>query len=200
MREVGLIFIVAFLFACGTEESSEIQTDSGSLMQSDELNHCFCNELVTDSSGIYSLNDSLYTGVCVEYYPNTEDKYIEKNILSGKIHGKVIYYDRSGEVLFEEIYKEGNKKRSGENEVLNVDCSELEKIEATIPNAPNRYLLDGIPYTGSCEERYPESNQVYMTHHYKNGVLNGRSIYYKRDGSTLYIEKYEMGQLVNTIH
>jgi antitoxin component YwqK of YwqJK toxin-antitoxin module len=73
--------------------------------------------------------------------------------------------------------------------------------EATnIPQVPFRYLLDDIPYTGSCEEYYPDMNQLYMRINYRDGILQGYSSYFNKDGSTLLIQKYENGELISAIN
>lgn len=201
MNRLILIFSVLFLASCGgQEEESNNPTDSGTVMQSGDLDTCQCQELDIDTLGNHFKEGSEYTGVCVEYYPNSSEKYIEKNLLSGKMHGKVSYYDREGNLLIEEIYEEGNKKQSGEVDVLNCDCSELAKIESNVPRVPSRFFLDDIPYTGTCEKFYDSTDVLYMESNYKDGFLNGRTIYYNRDGSTILIEKYESGQLISTVH
>lgn len=201
MKFLAPLLISFFIISCGSNESNDGEsTDSGSVMKSENLDTCKCQELLVDSLGIHKLEQDIYTGVCLEFYPNSEDKYIEKNLLNGKMHGKVTYFDRSGEVLIEEIYEKGNKKRSGEVDVLTCDCSELVKQESNMVNVPNRFFLDDIPYTGSCEKWYPDSSQIYMEASYKDGLLDGHTIYYNRDGSTMIIEKYEVGALVSTVH
>lgn len=195
------LLLLTFLPGCGENTSNTtIPTDSGTLKESEMMDTCECKVLDTDTTGMHYLNDKPYTGTCINYYPETQTKYIEKSILNGKIHGKVTYYSKKGDVLIEEVYEAGNKKRSGNVDVLTCQCSELEKQETHYPAVPYRYLLDDIPYTGTCEEYYPDSDQLYMRVSYKKGVLDGHTIYYNKDGSTLLIERYENGELVRTIH
>ena len=153
-----------------------------------------------DSTGIHLFKEKLYTGICIEYYPGTESKYIEKSILSGYLHGKSSFYDKSGNLLVEEIYENGKKKRSGEVMPLTCDCSELIKTTDISPDGITRYMLDDIPYTGTCEKFYPDSSNIYMEVNYKNGLLEGRSTYYNKDGSKMYTEKYEKGVLITTYY
>lgn len=193
--------LIFFISSCSEEVSSDSDfLDNGKVMESKKLDTCFCTEIDIDSVGTHFYKETPYTGICIQHYPNSTDKYLEKNLLNGLLHGKVIYYGRDGEILIEEIYEGGNKKRSGNVDVLNCDCSELEKIESKMPLVPNRYLLDDIPYTGTCEKLYPDSKQVYMSVSYKNGILDGHSIYYNKDGSTLLIERYENGELVSALN
>jgi len=198
-----LLTTITILFsACsdeGSKNDSEVAHD-GTVMQSSELDTCECNALDVDSLGVMYLKENLYTGICIQNYPETDSKYIEKSILDGKLHGKIIYYDKMGEVLIEELYENGEKKRSGDLENLTCDCKELERKEATIPNMPTTYYLDNIPFTGTCTDLYPGSTQTYMEVMYKNGLVEGRSSYYNRDGSLMYTEKYEQGKLVSTLH
>ena len=197
---LSLIFLT-LLFACGGDsDKTESTTETGKVMESDFLDTCQCIALVEDSLGNHTKDGETYTGICLDYYPESQDKYIEKNLLNGKIHGKVTYYDRNGEILIEEIYEEGNKVRSGEVDVLTCNCSELKQEETHIPQVPFRYLLDDIPYTGNCIEYYHESDQVYLNSSYKDGVLHGHTVYYKQDGSTLMIENYEKGILMSVVN
>lgn len=193
------ILIGLFVISCASEEN-EIITDTGSVMKTDELDSCLCNELTIDTNGIHSRNNEVYTGICFENYPESDKKYIEKSLLKGLKHGKTVYYDQQGNILFEEIYKDGNKQRSGELEVIECDCSELELVESNLPAVSDRYFLDEIPFTGSCSKYFPETNQIYMDVEYTNGELNGATTYYNKDGSVLYIEKYKMGDLVRTVY
>ena len=193
-------FLTLIIYSCSDGQKPDIETDGGTVMETKLSDTCECRELITDSTGIHYLNGELYTGVCREYYPETESKYIDKNLLKGELHGEVTYYGKSGKILFQEVYKNGEKKRSGEIDAISCKCSELEKVDSPLKSEGSRFLLDGIPFTGTCESYYPESQQKYMQLDYKNGLQHGRSIYYKKDGSTLYIETYEHGQLVSTIH
>lgn len=195
-----LVFIFMLSCAGNTDSADSSELNSGSMMQSQGLDTCLCNDLDIDTLGSHFFKEDLYTGVCVENYPNSDDKYIEKNLLNGQMHGRVVYYDREGQILLEEVYEEGVRKRSGDVDVLHCDCSELELIESNMQQVANRHLLDGIPYSGTCDKFYPESNQIYMSVTYKDGLLNGRAIYYNKDGSTMYIEKYDAGELISTVH
>lgn len=193
------IFIVA---ACsGSNDKKQAgNTSDGTVMQSELRDTCECKDLTIDSTGLHLSNGLKYTGVCVSYYPNSSEVYMEKNILDGFLHGKNSFYDKEGNLLVQEVYEKGEKKRSGEVDYLSCDCADLEKIEGNGTDGKPRYLLDKIPFTGTCEKLYPESNQVYMKLTYKKGLLDGLSSYYAKDGTTLYHEKYSMGVHVATVH
>lgn len=199
----AVLFLSSLLFSCSDSNSGDkknITNNEGSLKQSEVLDTCFCQDLDIDSTGAHFMHETLYTGICIEYYPETENKYIEKSILSGYLHGKSSFYDKSGNVLVEEIYENGKKKRSGEVMPLTCDCSELIKADEISIDGKTRYLLDDIPYTGTCQKFYPDSSNIYMEINYKNGLLEGRSTYYNKDGSKMYTEKYESGELITTYH
>ena len=201
MIKYTIIFVGLFLiFSCSSQSENEILTDGGSVMQNDQLDSCACSDLTIDSTGLHKMNDELYTGICFEYYPNSENKYIEKSLLDGKPHGRTVYFDQSGEVLFEEVYKAGDKKRSGDLEVIECDCSELTLVESHLPAVSDRYFLDEMPFTGTCTKYYPESDQIYMEVSYKAGELDGATTYFNKDGSVMFIEKYTMGELMRTVH
>ena len=190
-------FIICFS-SCQDEQSNLVE--DGDVLTSDLDDTCSCSSLEVDSLDTYTKNGVNYTGVCVENYPETDLKYIEKNILSGKLHGNVTYFDKEGNVLIEEIYENGISKRSSKNDAITCDCTELEEMKLSNSANIKRYSLDGIPFTGKCESYYPETNQLYIESNYKNGFLNGYTIYYKKDGANLYMEKYVMGRLENTIY
>lgn len=200
MRITFAFLLLLFLVGCNNETSKTTPSNSGSgsVMQSALMDTCFCQDLDADSLGIYFMKDKKYTGMCIENYPETATKYIEKSLLEGKLHGKVKYFDKQGNVLIEEIFENGNKKRSGEVDVLVCDCSELTLQSSNTPGIPKRYYLDGIPYTGTCMENYPDSKQQYMEVSYEQGVLHGRTKYFNKDGTALYSEKYEKGELIST--
>lgn len=204
MRKTFLIIPISLLFAgCGESEPKQESgnLDSGTVKQSGMLDTCACSDLDIDSSGNHLLKESIFTGICVENYPETNVKYIEKNILNGKLHGKIRYFDKNGEVILEEVYEAGSKKRSGDVESLTCSCSELDKIETPgISSGPVMYVLDDIPFTGTCREYYPESDQVYMEVNYRKGLVHGFTTYYKKDGSTLLIEKYVDGMQTSVVH
>jgi antitoxin component YwqK of YwqJK toxin-antitoxin module len=164
------------------------------------MDTCFCNVLDKDTTGLYLLKAKKYTGMCIENYPETAAKYIEKSLLEGQLHGKIKYFDKLGNVLIEEIYESGKKIRSGEVDIIECDCSELDPKLSSTQGVPNRYYLDGIPYTGTCHKSYPDVSQKYMEVSYEQGVHHGRTTYFNKDGSIMYTEKYEKGELISTYH
>jgi hypothetical protein len=198
----GLIIVAIVISSCENQDVNNDYSsgDLGKMKESEVLDTCQCSNLDVDTTDVHFLNEKIYTGICLEYYPESKDRYIEKNLLNGKIHGKVTYFNREGEILIEEVYDDGKKKRSGDVEVLTCACSELMKEATNIPQVPFRYLLDDIPYTGSCEEYYPDMNQLYMRINYRDGILQGYSSYFNKDGSTLLIQKYENGELISAIN
>ncbi len=201
MKPFLFFLIVTFVYSCSNTQEEDIVED-GTVLSTAQLDSCDCGDLIIDSSGFYidSAEGTVFTGVCTDYYPNSTDKYIEKNILEGQLHGNVVYFDRNGKVLMEEVYQEGNRKRSGKVDFLVCDCTELEKVPNPDPQLPNRFFLDEIPYTGKCEQSYPESAQIYLESSYKDGLLDGTSKYYNHDGSVLYMEQYIKGILVKTFY
>lgn len=198
---IGILTLITFTIftACDNTNNSNL-IEKGDMLSSGIVDTCECSELIQDSLGTYFKNDSLFTGICISYYPNSSSKYVEKNLLKGLLHGSVFYYDKNGEVLIEEIYENGHSKRSGKAEVLNCSCNELTLMKASNPDLPARYSLDDIPYTGKCESFYPESEYIYMEANYWEGFLNGYTTFYNKDGSKLYMEVYKNGVLEKTIY
>ena len=199
MRYLILIVGVLFLFACSDNKEVNEITD-GDVKREGKMDSCDCADLLIDSTGLHTRNGDPYTGVCTDYYPNSTDRYIDKDLLDGLLHGTVTYYARTGEELMKEMYESGKKKRSGDTDFLVCDCTELEKVPNPDPQLPIRYFLDEIPYTGICQKFYPESTQLYVESNYKSGLLDGASTYYDQQGNVLYIEEYKMGTMINVLH
>lgn len=195
---VGILSVLCF-FACSSSEDEVDLIEAGSIMATNATDTCFCEVLVEDSLGNLSLDSTLFTGVCIYNYPGTKEKYMVKSLLNGKLHGLVSYYDQQGQILLEEMYENGQKKRTGDGAPQTCNCSELKQI--TSPGEPlSRSFLDDIPFTGKCIEKYVNSDQTYMEVSYNKGLLEGFTTFYDQTGNTLYIEKYENGQLVKVIY
>lgn len=199
MRFLIPLILLAAISCAGNNDSKK--TSDGSIADTDLSDTCDCNDLVIDSLGAHYLHDSLFTGICVSYFVNTKSKYIEKSLLKGKLHGKVLFYDKSGEILLQEYYENGKQKRSGiTDKSLTCDCNELVMRSNTDPTIPSQYWLDDMPYSGKCEKYYPDSEQLSLEVNYKNGYQDGYTIYYNRDGSTILMERYTSGILVSTVN
>jgi hypothetical protein len=195
---IAPVFMACF-YSCAEQPGDP--TIDGSISQTSVADTCDCNMLVTDSTGLHTLSDTTFTGVCLSYYDGSDQKYLEKNLLQGRLHGKVTYFDREGEILLEEMYENGAQKRTGSpGENMTCNCAELEFVKTNDPNYPTVAKLDDIPFTGRCEEKYPDSDQLSLESNYNKGVLNGYTVYYNRDGSTILMEHYENGVLVSTVN
>jgi len=203
MRQLSplfLLFLLSLAFACSGEKQDGLEfIEQGEMSSVDIQDTCSCDDLMEDESGITVLDTSVYTGVCQLNYPDSDIKYITKDYMNGLLHGEVTYFDRSGKVLVEEIYVNGEKKRSGEGAPHNCDCSELEQ-KMIVGETQPVFLLDGMPFTGMCKEKYPNSDQTYIEIHYDNGLRNGFATYFDATGNSMFMEKYEDGVLVKTIN
>lgn len=198
MKLFSILCLMSFLlFSCSDGQREDI-VEPGEVLSTDLPDTCSCDELTQDSLGFYYSSDGLYSGVCISNYPNTDLRYIEKNILEGKLHGKVTYYDKAGKVLMEEIYESGKSKRSGDN--LECQCSELIEMKQADVRLPSRYSLDDIPFSGKCKTYFGDSVTVAMEASYENGYLHGYTTYYGKSGEKLYMEKYYQGVLETLIN
>lgn len=192
--------ITLIITSCSSEPKEKPNLiEEGEMMTSTVADTCLCDDLTEDSLGIHYKNDTLFTGVCIHNYPNSDLNYMVKSIMSGKLHGNVTYYDREGGVLVEEIYEDGQKKRTGDGAPQECDCTELEAVSSPGERA-SRYFLDGIPFTGRCFEKYADSDQVYMEIKYENGIRQGYTTFFDKDGKTMFMEKYDRGELIKTIY
>ncbi len=200
MKYLILFSISLFLFySCGSEQEENL-VEEGDVLITNFVDTCDCATLSIDSLGTYFEEETAYTGVCIGYYPESNSKYVEKNLLEGLLHGNVTYFDKSGEVLIEEIYENGKPKRSGKAEVLECECSELNQKKASDPRYPVKFSLDDIPFTGKCKSYYPETEIIYMESNYLNGYLEGYTTFYNRDSSKMYMEYYRNGIIEKTVY
>ena len=201
MRIIPFLILYTFLvYSCNETESNNLVED-GDVMEVTFSDTCNCVELLKDTiDNIYKKDNKAFTGICIAYYPNSDSKYVEKNILAGQLHGTVVYYGKDGEVLIEEVYENGDAKKTSETELVNCNCDELEQMESHDSNLPTRFSLDDMPFTGTCKSFYPESEQVYMEASYQQGLLEGYTTFYNHDGSILYMEVYALGSLKKTVY
>lgn len=195
---ISILFLV-FLASCGGNKKDKSLIEEGSLMSVEPIDTCMCDDLIEDSLGNYFKDDKPFNGVCVYNYPESDQKYMVKGIMDGKLHGKIIYYDTQGKVLVEEVYENGRKKRTGDGAPMACDCSELE-LKKMPGESIQRFFLDDIPFSGTCTKKFPETDRVYMEANYKNGLQEGFTSYYDQAGNTLYMEKFEHGELLKIIH
>lgn len=192
---LGLVLFVQ----CNNSKADTDLIQEGIMMNSPAQDTCSCEDLILDSLGVFKKSDSLFTGVCILNYPNTDLNYVVKGILNGTLHGTVTYYDKAGNVLVEEIYEEGRKKRTGDGAPLVCDCAELELVSSP-GETIKRSFLDDIPFSGKCQKKYMDTEQIYMEVQYKSGLLDGFTIFYDKFGDTMYMEKYENGELIKIIY
>jgi hypothetical protein len=198
-RLLGLLFCLILFAQCNNNKSDVDLIQQGEMMNSPAQDTCLCDDILVDSLGVFTQDDTLFTGVCILNYPNTDLKYVVKGILNGSLHGTVTYYDKMGNILVEEVYVDGEKKRTGDRAPLVCDCSEL--TQSTDPGETiKRSFLDEIPYNGKCIKRYAGMDQIYMEVDYKSGLLDGFTIFYDKVGDTMYMEKYEEGVLIKIIY
>lgn len=189
------LFILTLFIGCDSSHNEETVIEMGNNKESDISASCNCDDLDANSENLLILDSKVFTGTCFLNYPQSDQKYIEKQILNGKVHGKITYFDKLGELLFEETYNNGNLVGDLENNTK-CDCSDIVIKESE--DFSKNYLND-ILYTGGCEDFYPNSDQLYLESNYKNGLLNGFTIYYQKDGSVLIMQEYKDGVLIEDI-
>jgi len=190
------ISVFSLLIGCNTLHKEETVIEMGNNKESESIELCNCDDLSENDKKELTLNGQVYTGNCFLDYPQSDQKYIEKQILNGKVHGKITYFDKQGNVLFEETYNNGNLLGDLENKST-CSCAEL-TIKETDDGVVKNYLND-ILYTGGCEDYFPNTNQLYLESNYKDGLLNGFTIYYQKDGSVLMMQEYKDGVLMEDI-
>ncbi|MFT4601065.1 MAG: antitoxin component YwqK of YwqJK toxin-antitoxin module [Arenicella sp.] len=104
MKLFALVFFTSLLlFSCG--DSNETSNDSTDEIEIDS-SYCNCNELIFDDkyNHFYRFERrEPFTGLCEEFHANGEKK-VMKNLLEGKLHGKVISYHDNGQVYEDEEF------------------------------------------------------------------------------------------------
>lgn len=75
---------------------------------------CMCDSLIKEKLTfgeryIYKYKNLPFTGICYDYYPNSEIKYMESEYLNGMPHGLLNIYDKSEKLISQEKYEMGEK-------------------------------------------------------------------------------------------
>jgi antitoxin component YwqK of YwqJK toxin-antitoxin module len=180
------------MLSCQNNKKDTV-VEMGSNKELKMIQSCNCDSLTKNKDGLFILNNKLYTGTCELYYPNSNEKYMTKQLLDGQVNGSIFYYDKNGNIILEEEYVKG-KKTGNKDELLMVNCKEL--IVKENDEGEKIYYLNDRPFSGTCEDYYPQSNQTYIISNYKDGKLNGYTTYFNKDGTTLIMNKYEDNQVV----
>jgi hypothetical protein len=195
MKYIFPLVLLITLISCETEDN-EVSIELGKNKQFTNLPSCNCDSLVLNENKKLELKNSIFTGTCFLNYPIGDQKYIEKQILDGTIHGKITYFDKTGDLLFEEIYNQGKLLTSADNK-SHCNCTDL-LMKGGENNIKKNYLNKSL-FTGTCEGYFPNTNQLYLESNYKNGLLNGFTVYYNKDGSMLMMQNYKDGVLIEDI-
>ena len=196
MKYFSIVVLFFCFFSCeSNQQKTEVELGDNKEIDIDIVT-CNCDSLKLNKNNKLTFNNNVFTGICELNYPETEQKYIDKQIVEGEVLGKVSYYSKLGEFLYAEVYNKGKLKSDGQN-IHNCNCSELTiKTEDGV----NKNYLQNNLFTGTCEDFYPNSKQVYIESTYKNGLLDGYTTYFNKNGSTIYMQKYKVGQLLKEIY
>jgi antitoxin component YwqK of YwqJK toxin-antitoxin module len=188
------LLLITLVVSCNS--NNDITTiELGENKEVDMSALCNCDSLATNSTGILTLKTEVFSGKCFSNYPNSDQKYIEKEILKGEYHGKVTYFDKQGELLYSETYNKGASLGDVENQP-NCNCMDIDRRDE---NGVKKHYLNKSLYTGKCSDNFPNSDQVYLEANYKDGLLHGYTIYYQKDGKVLIIHNYENGEIIKEI-
>lgn len=191
-----LIFLTFLSIGCNSVENESTES-LGENRQVESVETCLCDDLKTDVKGLLMKDGHLYTGECVINYKQTDQTYIEKQILNGELNGKIIYYAIDGKVLFEEKYEKGKHQLNLDVENITCNCADLKKESR---NNQIVYLYEGQLFRGQCYYNFPGIDQPYIKITYADGLRSGFTWYYNKVGDVLYTEKYEANELVKVIH
>ena len=194
MKKLLIGFGLVLLSCNSNSHKKETVVEMGSNKEIKSVEICNCDSLLKNEEGLMTLNQQPFTGICELYYPNSSTKYMSQQLLDGEVNGSIFYYDKDGNVILEEEYVKG-KKIGEKDEILHVNCKEL--VAKENEREGKIYYYSEKPFTGSCEDYYPNSDQVYLVSNYKNGKLNGYTTYFNKDGSVLIMNKYENNNIVS---
>jgi antitoxin component YwqK of YwqJK toxin-antitoxin module len=194
MKKIFSSLSIILLVVSCENDKKETVVELGANKEIENIQSCHCDSLTKNKDGLLILNNRPYTGTCELYYPNSTEKYMVQQLLDGQVNGSIFFYDKNGSIILEEEYVKG-KKIGNKNELLMVNCKDL----VTKKNDENQkiYYYKDKPFSGTCEDYYPETSQTYMVSNYKDGKLNGYTTYFNKDGSTLIMNKYENNQVVS---
>lgn len=98
---ITVLFCSILLGACGNEGNSSdpaTQDTESNGTPAIDSSYCDCNELTLDQpyNHFWRFERRIgYTGVCEEFYPDGKLK-MTKNLVEGKLHGKVFTYYQNG--------------------------------------------------------------------------------------------------------
>lgn len=161
-----------------------------------QLPHIKCDSLKTDSLGLFTYKDSLFTGVCFTNYPNQAEKLEERQIFKGKLHGNRVMFSPKGDTLNLNLYNHGRVIRTFKGTTEVVDCDSLE-VREDRKNRQVKYHF-GEPFTGRCQKYYTgeDSLQLYLKEEYYRGLKDGESIVYDKNGEVIIKEEYELGERI----
>ena len=195
MKKIILNLTLVLLVVSCNSESDSTTIELGENKTIDMSASCHCDSLKTDSTEILKLQNDVFTGTCFSNYPNSDQKYIEKEILKGEYHGKVTYFDKQGKTLYSETYSKGTAMGDLDNQP-NCNCMDIETKDE---NGVKKHFYKNSLYTGKCSDNFPDTDQVYLEANYKDGLLHGYTIYYKKDGAVLMMHNYENGEIIKEI-
>ena len=151
------------------------------------------NELINAVNGVF-LKDSIpFSGVGIEYYPKAsgvDQIYLAVNYKDGIIQ-QTANFDKNGKRILLQGYYKGKPKS------LNPNCT-CNELTDTLYKSKKMKLRYDFPFTGECTKYYPNTNDPYEKQNYENGLLNGRSFTYRKNGTIIVSNKFRNNILLET--
>ncbi|MGL6118870.1 MAG: toxin-antitoxin system YwqK family antitoxin [Fusobacteriaceae bacterium] len=140
-------------------------------------------------------------------YDDTGDLVKKGAFNNGEKHGEFVYYNEDGSVKKEEKYSNGKVVNS--KEIWYYDNGEINMILENNDGSRNGILTKNYEsgvmwHKGGYDNEqhhgtvswYSKQENLMMIKSYKNGVLNGKSIFYEDDGKTVTkVIYYENGEV-----
>ncbi|MFK8038045.1 MAG: hypothetical protein AB8B74_07135 [Crocinitomicaceae bacterium] len=195
-HKLFLFFVILVCINCRNELDENLES-LGENRQVETVETCLCSELETTEDKTFTKNGALYTGNCIIKYHDSDQSYIEKQIVNGRLNGKIIYYGSDGTVLFEEKYEKGTHQLDLDVENITCNCNDLIKEKR---DKLTVHLYKGQLFRGECYSNFPGLDQPYIRISYTKGLRNGFTWYYNKFGDILYTEKYKDDELTKVIY
>lgn len=154
-----------------------------------------CDTLELDSLGNYLNQDSLYSGICFEYFENSKKKRKVHQIFKGKLHGNSLVLGANGDTISMQLFNHGKFVRDLKLGEEKVNCDSLELFQ----NNEGRqvYFYKGSPFTGNCISYFlNDSTVIQQQKSFFNGVLEGEVIIYDSLGNPVDTSMYSNGDLI----
>jgi len=156
-----------------------------------------CDTLDIDSLGNHFNKDSLYSGICFEYFENSLKKRRIQQIFKGKLHGNSLLLGTDGDTISMQLYSHGKFVRELKSLREKVLCDSLELFQNDLGRQV--YFHNGSPFTGNCVVYFlNDTTKIQQQKSFLNGVLEGEWTDYDSLGNVINNTEYIDGNKIES--